>query len=275
MTERYADAVIERLLGLLQGGIQPPAFLTVGTAGRILAVLDILLVAGVVYGVFRFLRRTRATNILWSLVVILFATVLARFLGLGTLNTVLTLFAALLLIALPIIFAPELRRGLERVGRVLLFRRGGGRPLDEAILAELVDAVETFRSRRWGAILVLERGTYLSEYEDTGTPVHTEVRAPLLEALFAPESPLHDGAAILRGSQIVAAGCTLPLAENHTARPLGTRHRAALGATEGSDAIAIVVSEETGRVSVAADGRLATITHPPDLRPILRKLLRR
>lgn len=269
-------------MNLLQGGVQPLGVLTAGTAARVLAVADILLVAGVLYMLFRFLRRTRATNILWSLLAIAVAIVVARLLGLATLNAVLTLFAVLLVIALPMLFHPELRRGLERMGRRLPLRGGGPVPLDEAILEEVLEAVETLRTRRWGAILVLERGTFLSEFADTGTPIGAEVRAPLLEALFAPESPLHDGAAILRGRQVIAAGCTLPLAENHQGKPLdyargkpvGTRHRAALGVTESSDAVAIVASEETGRVSVAADGRLFTLTHPPELGAVLRKLLR-
>lgn len=265
--------MLERLIDLLQGGIQPLSFLTTGVGARAVAALDILLVAGVAYATIRFLRRTRATNILWSLLAILVAILAARLAGLNTLNTVLTLFAALLILALPILFHPELRRGLERVGRRLPFRRGAALTLDEAVLTTLADVVEVLRSRRWGAIIVLERDTYLTEYADTGVPVGAEARSPLLEAIFAPESPLHDGAVILRGGTILAAGCTLPLAENHSAKPLGTRHRAALGITEGSDAVAIVVSEERGGVSVAADGRLFAMTHLPDLRGIVRKLL--
>ncbi len=266
--------MLEQLLNLLQGGIQPLSILTVGGPARALAVLDILLVATVVYATIRFLRRTRATNILWSLLTIGLAIAAARLLGLSTLNTVLTLFGALLIIALPIIFAPELRRGLERVGRILPWRAHDTGILDESVLGQVTDAVETLRARRWGAIIVLERGTYLAEFADTGTPVGAEVRAPLLEAMFAPESPLHDGALIIRGGTILAAGCTLPLTDNHQGRRVGTRHRAALGITEGSDAVAVVVSEEKASISVAADGRLFSVTHPPDLRAVLRKLLR-
>lgn len=266
--------MLEQLLDLLQGGIQPLPFLVSGPAERISAVADVLLVTAVAYATIRFLRRTRATNILWSLLAILIAIVAARLLGLATLNTVLTLFAALLVIALPILFHPELRRGLERVGRVLPLRAHDTMPLSAAVLGQLVEALEALRARRWGAIIVLERRTYLSEYADTGTPVGAEARAPVLEAIFAPESPLHDGAAIIRGSTILAAGCTLPLAENHQKRPVGTRHRAAIGVTEGSDAVAVVVSEEQGKVSVAADGRLLTVAHPPDVHAVLSRLLR-
>lgn len=265
--------MFERLIDLLQGGIQPLPFLATGVATRVVAALDILLVAAVVYATIRFLRRTRATNILWSLLAILLAILAARLVGLNTLNTVLTLFAILLVIALPILFQPELRRGLERVGRGLPFRGGAVLTLDEVVLTTLTEVVEALRARRWGAIIVLERDTYLTEYADTGIPVRAEVHSPLLEAIFAPESPLHDGAVILRGRTILAAGCTLPLAENHAAKPQGTRHRAALGVTEGSDAVAIVVSEERGLVSVAADGRLFAVTRPQDLQAVLRKLL--
>lgn len=273
--------MLERLLDLLQGGIQPLPFLTTGATARVIAILDILLVAAVVYATIRFLRRTRATNILWSLLAILLVILAARLLGLSTLNTVLTLFAVLLVIALPILFHPELRRGLERVGRVLPLRGHDFVPFSETVLRHLVDALEAVRARGWGAIVVLERQTYLSEYADTGTPVGAEVQAPVLEAIFSPESPLHDGAVIIRGGTILAAGCTLPLVENPQGRPrdpaqgkpVGTRHRAALGVTEGSDAVAVVVSEEQRKISVAADGRLLTVTHPLDLLAALRRLL--
>lgn len=267
--------MLEQFLNLLQGGIQPPVFVTTGTPARLLAALDILLVAGIFYAAIRFLRRTRATNILWSLAAILLAIALARFLGLSTLNAVLTLFAALLVIALPLLFQPELRRGLERIGRVLPFLGARTSPLEEPVLAAIVDAVEALRARRWGALVVLERRTYLSEYADTGIQIRAEVRAPLLEALFSPESPLHDGAVIIRGQTILTAGCTLPLADQRESPnlELGTRHRAAQGITEVSDAVAIVVSEERGIVSVATDGRLTTVRHPPDLGALLRTLL--
>ncbi|TSC71732.1 MAG: putative enzyme with DAC domain protein [Parcubacteria group bacterium Gr01-1014_38] len=265
--------MLERILNLLQGGIQPPAFLTTGTPARLLAALDILLVAGIFYAAIRFLRRTRAKNILWSLAAILLAIAIARFLSLHTLNAVLTLFAVLLVIALPLLFQPELRRGLERLGRFLPFLGTGAATLEEPVLAAIVEVVETLRARRWGAILVLERRTYLSEYADTGVPIQAEVRSPLLEAIFSPESPLHDGAVITRGQTILAAGCTLPLADHREAPSLGTRHRAAQGITEVSDAVAVVVSEERGTVSVATDGRLTAIRHPPDLKATLRTLL--
>ncbi len=264
--------MLEQLLNLFQGGIQPPAALANGIPARFLAVVDILLVAAIFYAAIRFLRRTRATNILWGFIAILIGVGLARLLGLNTLNAILTLFAALLVIALPLLFQPELRRGLERFGRFLPVIGTSTATLDEPILAALVQAIETLRTRRWGALIVLERQTYLSEYTDTGVPLHAEVRAPLLEALFSPESPLHDGAVIIRGETILAAGCTLPLTDHEDA-PRGTRHRAAQGITEMSDAIALVVSEERGTISVAADGRLTTIRHAPDLAAALRTLL--
>jgi diadenylate cyclase len=138
--------MFEQLLDLVQGGIQPLPWLSTGLPARILSVADILLVAAITYATIRFLRRTRATNILWSLIAILLAVLVARLLGLNTVNAILTLFAALLVIALPILFHPELRRGLERVGRVLMLRRHDPLPFSETILRRLGDVVEALRA---------------------------------------------------------------------------------------------------------------------------------
>lgn len=266
--------MLERLLNLLQGGIQPLPLLTTGGPARVVALLDIFLVAAVVYATVRFLRRTRATHMLWSLLVIVLAIAAARFLGLPTLNAVLTLFAVLLAVALPVIFHPELRRGLERLGRALPLQGGSRALLDEVVLTELVTAVEALRARRWGATFVLERRTTLAEHADTGTPIGAEVRAPLLEAILTPASPLSDGAVIIRDRTVLAAGCTLPLAEDRGSRPRGTQHRAALGITEVSDAVAVAVSEGGGDISVMADGGVLTLARAADLRTVLSKLLR-
>lgn len=265
--------MLERILGILQGGVQPFGILTSGTPARVVAFIDILLVAALLYAAMRFLRRSRATHILVSLVAIALAILVARLLGLAALNALLTVFAVLLVVALPVLFQPELRRGLERLGRGLPLLRREVETIVEPTVAAVVEAVETLRVRRWGAIIVLERRIFLTEYADTGTPVGADVSAPLLEAVFSPESPLHDGAVIIRGHTVLAAGCTLPLAEVSRTQPLGTRHRAGQGITEVSDAVAVIVSEEKRAIVIAADGRLLTVTHPPDVRTILRKLL--
>lgn len=265
----------DRLLGLLQGGVlQPLPFILTGTAARVMAIVDILLVAALLTALFRFLRRTRATNILGGFVLVGGGIVIARLLNLATLNVILTVFLALLVFSLPMLFQPELRRGLERLGRRGPFR-STTQAWTDASLRTLVESVERLRATRRGALIILERHTGLTEYIDTGVPLHADLRGPLLEALFAHGSPLHDGAVILRGDSVAAAACTLPLADGGTPGRYGTRHRAALGITEVTDAIAIIVSEERGTVSVAADGRLKPIARPHDLGPSLRTLLQK
>lgn len=266
--------MVERLLALLQGGVlQPLSFAASGLGARIATIIDILFVTALLTMLFRFLRRTRATNILWGFLLVGIGIVIARLGNLATTNLVLTIFFALLVFALPILFQPELRRGLERLGRRGPFLRNGA-TLDDNAVRAIVEAVESLQSRKYGALLILERHTGLTEYVDTGVPLHADIRAPLLEAIFTPGSPLHDGAVIVRGGQIVSAACTLPLAEEGAHGRLGTRHRAALGVSESSDAIAIAVSEERGAISVAADGRLLSVPTAHDLGKYLRKLTR-
>jgi diadenylate cyclase len=267
--------MVEQLLGLLHGGIlQPLPFTATGMGARITTLVDILIVAALLTVLFRFLRRSRATNILWSFLLVGVGIVIARVLNLATTNLLLTVFFALLVFALPILFQPELRRGLERLGRRSPFRGNGGM-INEPVLHALTETVEALQTRRHGALMVLERRTELSEYADTGVPLHADVQAPLLEAIFTPASPLHDGAVIIRGGSIIAAACMLPLASEGTPGRLGTRHRAALGVSETSDAIAVTVSEERGVISVAADGRLLAVPSPHDLGKFLRKVLHR
>lgn len=267
--------MVERVLNILQGGIlQPLPLASSGVGAKIATAADILLVAVLLTVLFRFLRRTRATNILWGFLLVGIGIIVARLLNLATMNLLLSVFFALLIFAIPILFQPELRRGLERIGRRGPFRTNGSSAFDDETLREIVEATEALRARRHGAIIVLERHTGISEFIDTGVPVNAEIRAPLLETLFLPGSPLHDGAAILRDRRIAAAACTLPLADEERPGRLGTRHRAALGVSENSDAIAVVVSEERGAISVATDGRLLTVSTPHDLGKLLRKIIR-
>ncbi len=254
--------------------LQPLPFFTSDLGSRVATVADILLVAAVLTMFFRFLRRTRATNILWGFLLIGLGIIVARLLNLATMNLVLTAFFAVLVFALPFLFQPELRRGLERLGRRGPFRGNGTSTLDDHAIRAIVEAVEELLDRRLGALMVLERHTGLGEYMDTGVALNAEIRAALLETIFSPGSPLHDGATILRDGKVSAAACTLPLAEKDTPNRLGTRHRAALGISEASDAIAIVVSEERGVISVAADGQFIRAASAHDLGNILRKLIR-
>lgn len=264
--------MISSILQFLQGGIQPLHIVSTGIGARVTAMVDIVLVALVFLALFRFLRRTRATNILLSFLFIAATIIIARLFNLAALNVLFTVFAALLVFAIPILFQPELRRGLERIGRISFLGKGNDEQLDIAVVRAIVDAVETLQARKVGALIVLERQTGLSEYIDTGTKIQALVEPSLLVSLFNYGSPLHDGAVIIRDDTIVAATCTLPLTESETSERLGTRHRAALGISESTDAIAIVISEEQGKISVACDGRLLSVSGPQHLSHILRKI---
>lgn len=262
--------MLEKILSFLQGGIlRPLSFSTFGTGARVAALVDILLVTILLTVLFRFLRRTRATNILVGFIFVGLGIVVARLLNLSTLNLILTVFLALLLFAIPFLFQPELRRGLERLGRKGPFWRTGARALDDETIRVLAEAVEELQSRKHGALIVLEKQTGLTEFIDTGVIIDAKAGTELLTNIFYPGAPLHDGAVIVRAGYIAAAACTLPLADGETVGRLGTRHRAALGISESSDAVAIVVSEERGVISLASDGRLMRVPNPHSLGKLL------
>lgn len=266
--------MLEKILSFLQGGIlQPLSVTTYGMGARVSAIIDILLVTILLTILFRFLRKTRATNILIGFIFVGIGIIIARLLNLTTMNLVLTIFFVLLLFAIPFLFQPELRRGLERLGRKGPFWRSSAHAIDEETIRILEEAVEELQNRKHGALIVLEKQTGLSEYIDNGVAVDAKIGIELLTTIFYPGSSLHDGAVIVREGFIVAAACTLPLADGQTSGRLGTRHRAALGISEGSDAVAIVVSEERGTVSLAVDGKLYKVPTPHDLNRMLRKIV--
>jgi diadenylate cyclase len=225
-------------------------------------IIDVLATSVLVYYVLLLIRGTRAVQILAGvlfLVLLLGAANLAHLLLLGTILQLIVLGAA---VSLPIVFQPELRRLLERLGRGGFFRfdrsdRRGFRAEDRAI-AILSKMAFVLARNRYGALIVIEQTSGLQDVIESGTPLGAELSADLLLALFMPRSPLHDGAVVVRDQTIVAASCFLPMAEQSlTERRLGTRHRAALGLTEQTDAVVIVISEETGHVAVAQEGRLS------------------
>jgi len=219
------------------------------------------------------LRNTTAMAVVRGVFIVLIAAfALGRAFDLNVLNFLLRNSFLGLLIALPIIFQPEIRRALERVGRTGARAFGGALDYDVTLEA-LSGAVMDMADRRFGALVVMERETGLQDYIDTGIPVDAVPSPELLEGIFYPNSPLHDGAVILRGNRVVAAGCTLPLSDNTLPGELGTRHRAGLGITERTDAVSVVVSEETGRISVAAEGRIYTRLDEARLRGLLGRLL--
>jgi diadenylate cyclase len=223
--------------------------------------VDIILVALVLYWFLLLIRGTRAVQLLKGVVVILIATAVSSAFHLQALNWLLNKIITIGLFAIPVVFQPELRRALEQLGRgggfFSLSLWSAGVVEQQAVVHEIVKATQILSRARVGALLVVERKTGLTEYIETGTLIDGKVSAELLVNVFVPNTPLHDGAVIIRGRSLIAAGCFLPLTENRTLdKQLGTRHRAAIGVSEQSDGVVIVVSEETGSVSVSVDGVL-------------------
>ena len=222
-------------------------------------VLDILIVAFILYKVIGFIRETRAEQLAKGLIIFIAATLLSEWLELYTLHWILSGTMTVGLIALVVIFQPELRRGLEYLGRSKIPTVFNQVDKDEAkhIINEFVKAIENMSSSRTGALIVIERETLLNEIVETGTVIDAAISEQLIGNIFYEGSPLHDGALIVRGDRLRAAGCVLPLTQNkELSKELGTRHRAGIGITENSDALVIIVSEETGVISIAQNGKL-------------------
>ena len=237
-------------------------------------ILDIVIMSYVFYRLVLIIRGTRAEQLVKGLIVLLIAMVISDQAGLDTLHWTLRQTMTVGLIAIPIVFQPELRRALEHLGRGKIFKTPyWGTHEFEKMLDELTKAVSVLVKKRIGALIVMERSTGLKEWIDTGISVEGVVTAELLVNIFFPRSPLHDGAVIIQGNQIVAAGCYLPLTEDpNLGKVLGTRHRAGIGITEHSDALAIIISEETGTISVAYDGVLTRYLDEKKLKAMLSEL---
>jgi diadenylate cyclase len=227
--------------------------------------LDILLVTALFYSLWRLIVGTRALNLVRGLLVYLLVWFLANLLGLATLSWILGNAATLGAFALIVVFQPELRGLLERLGRPQ------GPRATSLALEELLLGVARLAERRYGALIALERRTPLGEYAATGEVLDARLSARLLVTLFYPGTPLHDGGVILREGRLLAAGCLFPLSEAQVG--LGTRHRAALGLSEVSDALVLVVSEETGSVRLAEGGRLSPPLSLEALRARLKEAL--
>ena len=243
---------------------------------RIQDLLDIVIVAFVLYRVFLTLQGAVAAQMLAGLGLLMAARFVARKADLLSLSFILENFWAVWVLALIVLFQPELRRTLTQAGRSRLFQRlvGEGSARRHEVIEEVVRAVESLAAKRSGALVVLERQSGLRHYAELGVTIDAAVSAELLGSLFLPASPLHDGATLIQDGRISSAGCFLPLSRNlQLARTLGTRHRAALGLSEETDAVVVVVSEETGAVSVAVDGRIESGVDAPVLRARLGELL--
>lgn len=227
---------------------------------KITDVLDIVIVAYLLYTVFGFIQETRAQQLFRGILLILGFFLLSELLGLSLLNWLLTRLITVGLLAVVVLFQPEIRRGLEQIGRRGVissqFRDLGKEEL-YATVHKLVDAVDDFSSTRTGALMAIECETMLNDIIETGVVIDAEISVRLLGNLFYEGSPLHDGAVIIRGIRAYAASCVLPLTDrSNIGKNLGTRHRAGVGLSEVSDAFVIIVSEETGAISVARNGTL-------------------
>ena len=239
----------------------------------IIDIIDILIVAAIIYELLLLTRHTRGSALLKGLFLLLVIMVVSNLLGLKSLNWLLLAILQNGALVLVILFQPELRKALERMGRSKLLTKSNRRNVDEerdTVISEIVQTVVDLSRRRVGALLVFERQTGLEDVIETGTRLNAEVSAPLLENIFEPNTPLHDGAAVIRDDQVIAAACILPLAEaSGVSRELGTRHRAAVGISENTDAAVVVISEETGIVSMARDGVLKRPLSTDELKAFL------
>ncbi|MCC7107377.1 MAG: TIGR00159 family protein [Chloroflexi bacterium] len=241
------------------------------------SVADIVIVAVLIYGVLMLIKGTTAVMVVRGIaVLVLVGALLSKVLDLPVLGYLLRASIPALIVAIPILFQQELRRALEQIGRA-----GGLLPhgITASNMARQIDviaaAAHRLSDRRWGALVVLERGTALGEYAGTGVELDAILSVDLLEQIFHPNTRLHDGAAIVRGERVFAAACVLPLAEGLLAgQTYGTRHRAAIGITEQTDALSVVVSEETGQISIANNGRLVRNLDEVKLRKVLSILYR-
>lgn len=221
-------------------------------------IIDILIVTYIIYHLILLVRGTRAVQLLKGILVLVVIWAVSTWFDLYTLKWLMNQMFTFGVLAIFIIFQPELRRALEQLGRGKLFGRNTA---DEEELSkeigEIIKAVNYLSRRKIGALIVFERDTGLNEYTESGIPMQSIITSQLLINIFIPNTPLHDGAVIIQGQKISAAACYLPLSENpFISKELGTRHRAAIGISEVGDAVSVVVSEETGQISLAIDGQV-------------------
>ena len=237
-------------------------------------IVDILVVAFLIYKAIWFVRRTNSYNLAKGIIVFLLVMLLADLFGLKMISFALRKTAELGLIALVILFQPELRRLLERMGSSFTTSRGEiGTEIDSAI-AHTVLACTEMSASRTGALIIFERNVKLNEIMSTGTIINADTNAELIKNIFFNKAPLHDGALIIRDGRIASAGCVLPLTKStNLSKELGMRHRAGIGLSEQSDAVVVIVSEETGSISVAIDGMLKRHLTSSTLERLLRSEL--
>ncbi|MDY4920912.1 MAG: diadenylate cyclase CdaA [Phascolarctobacterium sp.] len=247
----------------------------VSTIG-VLDIIDIGVVAYFLYRLFLMLKNTRAATLVKGLLVLVLFMIICRWLNLHVISWLLEKSMTVIMVALPVVFQPELRRALEQIGRGKLFHKSS--EMDEQELDAMLDSVahatKVMSKSKVGALMVFERATGLVERIETGVPIDGLVSSGLIQNIFVKDTPLHDGAVVIRGNRVVAACCLLPLTENRNlSQELGTRHRAAIGMSEQSDAMVLVVSEETGTISIARNGELMRYLTVDDVKQILRNAI--
>lgn len=245
---------------------------------RLLDVIDILVIAFLLYHIMLLIKDTPAVQLIKGLIILFIASFIADQLGLRTINWLLKGAMAMMVVALPIIFQPEIRRGLLKMGRrgflinTSFLHKEDNKKIEQLING-LVMVTPMLSAKHKGALIVLEREVGLKDILETGIILNGEFSPELLYSIFMPDSPLHDGAVIIRGNKIIGANCILPLSERMDInKALGTRHRAALGLSEQTDSLIIVVSEETGNVSIALDGKITRPLEPQGLKKMLTHL---
>lgn len=246
---------------------------------KISDVIDILIIILLVYQVMKMIRETRAVQLLKGLAIIFLTLPISAWLHLTAVNYILRNTMQIGAFAVVVIFQPELRNMLEHVGRskvgkILDFTGAQGEETGEEVISEITEAAVNMSKTKTGALIVLERDTALGDFSNKGIRVDSQISAALLENIFVPNTPLHDGAVIIRKGRIYSAACVLPLTNNpNLSRELGTRHRAALGMSEVSDAVIIVVSEETGKISIAINGTLTRNLDAVSLQKAIKRAL--
>lgn len=226
---------------------------------QITDIIDILIVAFLIYQLLMLTRQTRASAVLKGLLLLILASWVSDLLGLTALNWILKSIVNNGAVVLLILFQPELRKALEQIGRGALIENNhlDSEADNKRIVEEMIQCLMNLSRRRVGALIVFEQKVGLKDLLETGTIMDAKISSPLLENIFEPNTPLHDGAVLVRGSRVMAAACILPLTEGRgISRELGTRHRAAIGVSETTDAVVLIVSEETGIISMARGGKL-------------------
>jgi len=239
---------------------------------RLLDLVDIGIIAFLIYRIIDLIRGTRAVQMLIGLAVVFLTYLSSQVFQLYTLNWVLDNFLSSILLVIVVIFQNDIRRALAQVGSGPFFARE--RRMQSQDLEEIVRAAVVLASKRIGALIVIEREVGLSEYMEIGTRLDARISKELINSIFVPSSPIHDGALVIQKGRITAAGCFLPLTSNpYVSKALGTRHRAAIGITEETDAVVIVVSEEEGKISLVRGGRITRDLDAGTLRGMLQQLL--